>query len=639
MHEEHEVGARARLPDEEVKPKERKRKQKLQFDKEEKDGVSEEQQADSSSFSEKDVKAENADGKTGSSKRMSRLEEKAERANEKVEQAKEKLPTKKKIKKQRLYDEEKGKSKTKLYFEDEVVQPKTGKNAVVKAGTKAVDATTLAVGVKVHGKVSEVEDDNLGVKSAHQSEMAAEGTGRVIKAGIEHHKSTPYDKVSKLEVKAEKANTKLLFEKSLEENPELKKSSLSKYFQKKEIKKRYAAAYKATKNGSDAVAATSTAASHSASAAAKLKNVVTTFAKKHGAVIATGGFILVIFVMFLAGLGTMGTMISQTGGAVVESTYLSSDEDIYAVDEAYSAKEAVLQSQVNRIETTYPGYDEYRYQVDEITHDSYALISYFTAKYGDFTAADVQSEIQTLFNEQYSMRVWDETEIRTRTETRTGTREVTDPETGEVTLEEYEYEVEVEYEYHILNIQVTNKGLDAIAYASLNEDQKRHYQIYQASLGNRSYLFGDRILAGNVAGGGMSYDIPPEALTDERFANMIHEAEKYLGYPYVWGGASPSTSFDCSGFVSWVINHCGNGWNYGRLTADGLRGICTYVSPGDAKPGDLIFFQGTYNTTGASHVGIYVGNGMMIHCGNPIQYASIETSYWQQHFMCFGRLD
>ena len=639
MHEEHEVGARARLPDEEVKPKERKRKQKLQFDKEEKDGVSEEQQADSSSFSEKDVKAENADGKTGTSKRMSRLEEKSQRANEKVEQAKEKLPTKKKIKKQRLYDEEKGKSKTKLYFEDEVVQPKTGKNAVVKAGTKAVDATTLAVGVKIHGKVSEVEDDNLGVKSAHQSEMAAEGTGRVIKAGIEHHKSTPYDKVSKLEVKAEKSNTKLLFEKSLEENPELKKSNLSKYFQKKEIKKRYAAAYKATKNGSDAVAATSTAASHSASAAAKLKNVVTTFAKKHGAVIATGGFILVIFVMFLAGLGTMGTMISQTGGAVVESTYLSSDEDIYAVDEAYSAKEAVLQSQVNRIETTYPGYDEYRYQVDEITHDSYALISYFTAKYGDFTAADVQSEIQTLFNEQYSMRVWDETEIRTRTETRTGTREVTDPETGEVTLEEYEYEVEVEYEYHILNIQVTNKGLDAIAYASLNEDQKRHYQIYQASLGNRSYLFGDRILAGNVAGGGMSYDIPPEALTDERFANMIHEAEKYLGYPYVWGGASPSTSFDCSGFVSWVINHCGNGWNYGRLTADGLRGICTYVSPGDAKPGDLIFFQGTYNTTGASHVGIYVGNGMMIHCGNPIQYASIETSYWQQHFMCFGRLD
>lgn len=469
--------------------------------------------------------------------------------------------------------------------------------------------------------------------------MAVEGTGRAITAGIRHQKAKPYDKVSKLEMRAEKANTKLLFEKSLEENPELKKSRLSKYFQKREIKKRYATAYKATKNGAEAVASTSTAASNSASAAVKVKNMVTAFAKKNTAVIATGGFIIVVLVMFLSGLGTMGTMISQTGGAVVESTYLSSDEDIYAVDEAYAELEAALQSQVNRIEITYPGYDEYRYQVDEITHDSYALISYFTAKYGDFTAADVQSEIQALFDEQYSMRVWDETEIRTRTETRTGTREVTDPETGEITTEEYEYEVEVEYDYHILNIQVTNKGLDAIAFASLNEDQKRHYQIYQASLGNRSYLFGDRILAGNVAGGGMSYDIPPEALTDERFANMIHEAEKYLGYPYVWGGASPSTSFDCSGFVSWVINHCGNGWNYGRLTADGLRGICTYVSPGDAKPGDLIFFQGTYNTSGASHVGIYVGNGMMIHCGNPIQYASIETNYWQQHFMCFGRLD
>ena len=638
MHDELEVGARARLPDEENPQKKTGKRKQLQFDKEELEGVSEEQSADSSSFSEEETNTDPG-GEPVKSKRMSRLEEKSERANERLEKEKEKLPTKKKIKKQRLYEEETGKAKTRLYFEDEVVQPKSGKGMIVKAGTKAKNAATLAVGAKVHGKVSEVEDENLGVKSAHQSEMAAEGAGRAIKAGIKYQKKKPYKKVSKLEMEAEKANTRLLFEKSLEENPELKKSRLSKYFQKREIKKRYAAAYKATKNGAEAVAATSTAAGQSASVAAKAKSVVTTFAKKNTAVIATGGFILVVFVMFLSGLGTMGTMISQTGGAVVESTYLSSDEDIYAVDEAYADLEAALQSQVNSIETTYPGYDEYRYQVDEITHDSYALISYFSAKYGDFRATDVQSEIQGLFDQQYSMRVWDETETRTRTETRTGTREVTDPETGATTTEEYEYEVEVEYEYHILNIQVTNKGLDAIAYESLNDDQKRYYQIYQASLGNRSYLFGDRILAGNVAGGGMSYDIPPEALTDAKFANMIHEAEKYLGYPYVWGGASPSTSFDCSGFVSWVINHCGNGWNYGRLTAEGLRGICTYVSPGDAKPGDLIFYQGTYNTSGASHVGIYVGDGMMIHCGNPIQYASIETNYWQQHFMCFGRLD
>ncbi len=638
MHDELEVGARARLPDENKSESKVNKKRTLKFDKEEMDGVSEEQQAGSSSFSEDAAKSDTAD-ETVKSKRMSRLEEKSERANEKVEKAKEKLPTKKKIKKQRLYDEESGKAKTRLYFEDEVVQSKSSKGVITKAGAKAKDAAGLAVAAKVHGKIHEVEDENLGVKSAHQSEIVAEGAGRAIKAGIRHQKEKPYDKVSKLELEAEKANTKLLFEKALEENPELKKSRLSKYFQKKEIKKRYAAVYKATKNGAEAVSATSTAASQSASAVAKAKRVVTAFAKKNVAVIATGGFILVVFVMFLSGLGTMGTMISQTGGAVVESTFLSSDDDIYAVDEAYTEMENALQAQVDRIENTYPGYDEYRYQVDEISHEPYALISYLTAKYGDFTAADVQADLQALFDEQYSMSVWDEVEIRTRTETRTDTREVTDPETGEVTTEEYEYEVEVEYEYHILNIQVTNKGMDAIAFQELDSDGRRHYQNYLASLGNRSYLFGDRILVGNPAGGGMSYDIPPEALSDQRFANMIHEAEKYLGYPYVWGGASPSTSFDCSGFVSWVINNCGNGWSYGRLTADGLRGICTYVSPGDAKPGDLIFFQGTYNTTGASHVGIYVGNGMMIHCGSPIQYASIESSYWQQHFMCFGRLD
>lgn len=637
MSEKIEVGARARLPDEIKADGKPKRKQKLRFDQEELEGAGEGTSSGSSFFKEDHCSGEKQD--SGKSQRISRLEEKSDRANERLEAAKEKLPTKKKIKKQRLYDEEKGKAKTRLYFEDEVVQPKQGDHLITKAGTKAKDAVVLTAAGKVHGKLHEVEEENLGVKSAHRSEIAAEGVGRSVKAGISHQKAKPYEKVSKLEIKAEKANTKLLFEKSLEEHPELQKSRLSKYFQKREIKKRYAAAYKATGNGAEAVAATKTTISQSASAAVRAKNALTAFAKKNTAVIATGGFILVVFIMFLSGLGTFGSMISQTGGAVVESTYLSSDDDIYAVDEAYSEKETALQAQVDRIESTYPGYDEYRYQVDEITHDPYALISYFTAKYGDFKASDVQREIQQLFEEQYSMSVWDEAEIRTRTETRTGTREVTDPESGEVTEEEYEYEVEVEYEYRILNIRVTNKGLDASASENLNADQRRYYQIYQASLGNRSYLFGDRILAGNVAGGGMSYEIPPEALTDERFAKMIKEAEKYLGFPYVWGGASPSTSFDCSGFVSWVINNCGNGWNYGRLTAEGLRGICTYVSAADAKPGDLIFFQGTYNTAGASHVGIYVGNGVMLHCGNPIQYTSIETSYWQQHFMCFGRIN
>lgn len=573
--------------------------------------------------------------------KITRLQEKSDKINEKVEKAKDHLPKKKKAKFQRLYDEEKGKKVTKLRFEEEIVSSKDGTILQNAGGVtkKVAKSAAITVETALHGKVHEVEDENLGVKSAHQTEIVAEGSGKAILAGMKHQKKTPYEKVEKLEHRAEKMNTRLLYEKSLEENPELKKSQISKKIQKKEIKKRYAAAYKATKNGAEAVAMTSVAASEKATTFGKIKTVVSGFVRKNKAALAVLAVIGIICIAFAGAFGAMGTMLSQTGGAVVESTFLSSDDDIYAVDEAYTEMENALQQQIDGIENTYPGYDEYRYQIDEISHEPYALISYLTAKYGDFTAVDVQTDLENLFDEQYSMQVWDEVETRTRTETRTATRNVTDPETGEVTTEEYEYEVEVEYEYHILNIQVTNKGMDAIAFQELDEDGRRHYQIYLASLGNRSYLFGDRILVGNPASGGMSYDIPPEALTDQKFANMIHEAEKYLGYPYVWGGASPSTSFDCSGFVSWVINNCGNGWSYGRLTADGLRGICTYVSPADAKPGDLIFFQGTYNTAGASHVGIYVGNGMMIHCGKPIQYASIETSYWQQHFMCFGRIN
>ena len=232
----------------------------------------------------------------------------------------------------------------------------------------------------------------------------------------------------------------------------------------------------------------------------------------------------------------------------------------------------------------------------------------------------------------------EEVEIRTRTETRTGTSTHTDPETGETYEEEYEYEVEVEYEYYILNVKLRNRGLhNVITGAGLSEDEMERYEVLLETRGNRPDIFGDDIYA-TPGGEYTDYDIPGEALTDTRFANMVREAEKYLGYPYVWGGSSPSTSFDCSGFVSWVLNHCGNGWSVGRQTANGLMGCCDIIPKSSAKPGDLIFFQGTYNTAGASHVGIYVGNGMMIHCGNPISYASIETNYWQQHFYCFGRV-
>lgn len=555
----------------------------------------------------------------------SRMEEKSVRANERLEKAQSKAQrTKKKIKKERIYDEQKGRAKTRLYFDDELADPsKASLVSSVAGGGKAMAGNAARYVVSsVHGKVYQVEDENLGVKSAHRTEIAGENALRMARADFRGARHGSWDKVSRLEHKAEKANTKLLFEKSLEENPEIKKSRVSKLVQKRQIKQRYAAAYKTSRNSSAAVQATSTAASPAAQAVAKTKDAVVHFVRNNRAAIATLAVAGIFLVGAVSAFGTLGSMIGQAGGAVMESTYLASDEAILAADEDYSEMEDQLQSQLDNIESTYPGYDEYRYQVDEITHDSYALTSYLTALYGNYLEADVQGELASLFAGQYTLTVTEEVEIRTRT--------VTDPDTGE--------ESEEEYEYYILNVKLTNKGLDAIARVNLNETQLSLYQIYQVSLGNRSYLFGDTVL-GNPADGGMSYEIPSEALEDEAFARMIAVAERYLGMAYVWGGSSPSTGFDCSGFVSYVINNCGNGWNYGRQTANGLRSICTYVTPSEAQPGDLIFFQGTYNTSGASHVGIYVGNGMMIHCGNPIQYTSIESSYWQNHFLCYGRIN
>ena len=299
---------------------------------------------------------------------------------------------------------------------------------------------------------------------------------------------------------------------------------------------------------------------------------------------------------------------------------------IIGADNDYKALEAALRNKINNIERTHSGYDEYRYDLDEINHNPYELAAYLTVKFEDYTRDEVQATLQWLFEQQYELTLTEVVEIRTRTTSST------DPETGETTTEEEDYE------YYILNVKLRNKGLNSvISNSGLSEDDMERYRILLQTRGNRPDIFGNDIYA-TPGGEYTDYDIPGEALTDTRFANMIREAEKYLGYPYVWGGSSPSTSFDCSGFVSYVINHCGNGWSVGRLTANGLMGVCDIIPKSSAKPGDLIFFQGTYDTSGASHVGIYVGNGMMIHCGNPISYASIESNYWQQHFYCFGRI-
>ena len=343
---------------------------------------------------------------------------------------------------------------------------------------------------------------------------------------------------------------------------------------------------------------------------------------KKSVAITAGLFVLVIIMAMSAFSGC----VALTGGlaSVLSTTYPGADGDIRDVDAAYSELERKLDGQVNTMESTHPGYDEYRYQVDEITHNPFQLASLLTAKFGNYTPEDLEEELPAILNLQYTLTVTEEAETRTRT--------VTDPDTGE--------ETEEEYDYCILNISLTNHGLEDVAKQYLSDEQYRLYQSLCATKGNRKELFDEEGITASPGGGagGAQYDIPPEALSDERFVRMITEAEKYLGYPYVWGGASPATSFDCSGFVSWVINNSGNGWNYGRRTAEGLRQLCSPVRAEDAKPGDLIFFQGTYAASGASHVGIYVGNGMMIHCGDPIQYAGINTPYWRQHFYMFGRL-
>lgn len=429
-------------------------------------------------------------------------------------------------------------------------------------------------------------------------------------------------------------------------------NAFSRYQQKQAIKKEYAAAKAGRSTGSAAgsAAAGGTNTAKNAGKAAKEGKKVTEkvgeFVSKHSHLLLIGGGILIVVMLISGMMGSCSVMFQGGTNVVVDTSYTAEDQDILGAEADYCALETALQTRISNIESEYDGYDEYNIIQDQIGHNPYELASYLTVVFENYTRSQVQDTLQEIFAAQYELEVEEVVETRTRTETRTGTRTVThtetDPETGEEIEveeeEEYEYEVEVEYDYYILNVSLTNHGLaNILLSADLTDDQMARYGLLMQTLGNRPDIFGDNpyaIAVQNV----LHYDIPGEALTDERFRRMITEAEKYLGYPYVWGGASPSTSFDCSGFVSWVINHCGNGWSYGRLTAEGLRQVCAIIPRSEAKPGDLIFFQGTYNTSGASHVGIYVGNGMMIHCGNPIQYASMETSYWQQHFYCFGRL-
>ena len=574
------------------------------------------------------------DEATPTTKKIQRLEKKSEKAHERLDAAREKLPTKKVLKKERVFDDEKGKAKTRLYFEDEIKMPK-GQSKLKFEADKSVRKVgdTLASGI--HGKIHEVEHDNSAVEAAHRTEIVAETAVR----HYSHHKKSqankPFEKVSKLEHEAKTADTKLHYEKTQQEHPEMKKqrSNMNKHYQKQNIKKEYAAARRA---GSQT---TSTATKNTGKKVGeKAADKVKEFVSKNKKVFIWIGVGLLILVLLAAGISSCTAMFSSTGTSIITSSYLSEDEAMLGAEEQYGEMEAELQDKLDNFESYYPGYDEYNFDLDDIEHDPYVLISILSALHeAEFTLNEVQSTLQMLFDKQYILTTEEIVEVRYRTETRVGSYTTTDPETGATTTHYYTYEVQVPYNYYIMNVTLENFNLSHVPVYVMSQDQLSMYATYMSVVGNREDLFPNSPYVDKyITDPPDDYTVNAAYLEDETFATLIEEAEKYLNYPYVWGGSNPSTSFDCSGFVSYVLTNSGL-VNTGRLGAQGLYNVCTPVSRANAQPGDLIFFTGTYDTPGVSHVGIYVGDGVMLHCGDPIQYSSINTSYWQSHFYAFGR--
>lgn len=501
-----------------------------------------------------------------------------------------------------------------------------------KPGNLAADA----ISAKAHQSVRNADqDNNSGVEAAHFSEGSAEGAARAGSRFQYGRKLRQYKKLERLEKKADKDAVDSIFAERMKSDPQAGSNFFSRWRQKQTIKKEYAAA----KAGAAAAENTAAGTAKAAQGTASMTEKAFQFVQSHSHIIIGIAAVGLLVLVIAGSVSSCSVLINGGGNVVLGTSYTAEDEDLKGVETDYTKLEDKLRKQIDRIETDHPGYDEYRYNLAEIGHNPYELASLLTVEFENYTRSQVQARLQSIFEAQYELKLEEKVEIRTRKETRVGYRY--NPITG--TGHTYTYQVTVQYEYKILNVTLLNRGVDYVARNSgLTDDQLQRYEVTLECRGNRDDLFAGIAFAtpdgAGSSGEYQDYDIPGEALTDEKFRKMITEAEKYLGYPYVWGGSSPSTSFDCSGFVSWVINHCGNGWNVGRQTANGLMGKCDIIPKSEAKPGDLIFFQKTYNTSGASHVGIYVGNGMMIHCGSPISYASIETSYWRQHYYCMGRI-
>lgn len=501
-----------------------------------------------------------------------------------------------------------------------------------KPGNLAADALSA----KAHQSVRNADqDNNSGVEAAHFTEGSAEGAARAGSRFQYGRKLRQYKKLERLEKKGNKDAVDSIFAERMKSDPQAGSNLFSRWRQKQAIKKEYAAA----KAGAAAAENTASGTAKAAQGTVSITEKAFQFVQSHSHIIIGIAAVGLLVLVIAGSVSSCSVLINGGGNVVLGTSYTAEDEDLKGVETDYAKLEDKLRKQIDRIETDHPGYDEYRYNLAEIGHNPYELASLLTVEFENYTRSQVQARLQSIFEAQYELKLEEKVEIRTRKETRVGYRY--NPITG--TGHTYTYQVTVQYEYKILNVTLLNRGVDYVARNSgLTDDQLQRYEVTLECRGNRDDLFAGIAFAtpdgAGSSGEYQDYDIPGEALTDEKFRKMITEAEKYLGYPYVWGGSSPSTSFDCSGFVSWVINHCGNGWNVGRQTANGLMGKCDIIPKSEAKPGDLIFFQKTYNTSGASHVGIYVGNGMMIHCGSPISYASIETSYWRQHYYCMGRI-
>ncbi|MEE1513004.1 MAG: C40 family peptidase [Gemmiger formicilis] len=541
------------------------------------------------------------------------------KAEAKADKAQAKIPKKTVVKKERGFDPATGKVKTQLRFEE--VDKKKPPSKLTHA---VQDAPANFVLSQVHREVRQSEDDNVGVEAAHKVEQAVESGGRLVQSAHRAHQLKPYRAAIRAEKKLERANLDALQKKAEIDSPT--SNPVSKWQQKQAIKKQYAAAKHNQAAQTTAKAAENTA--KTAKKAAEKAEKAGKYVWEHRRGFAIAAAILLMLAFLLNGLSSCSVIMDGVGSGIAASTYPSQDADMLSAEAQYCAMEAELQHYLDTYESTHD-YDEYHFDLDTIEHDPYVLISIITALHqGEWTLDEVQGTLQMLFDRQYILTEDVVVETRYRTETDTWT-----DADGNTHTDTYQ----VPYDYYICTVTLENFNLSHVPVYIMSEEQLGMYATYMATLGNRPDLFpGSGYIGKYVEGSYTDYDIPPEALDDEVFAAIIKEAEKYLGYPYVWGGSSPSTSFDCSGFVSWVINH--SGWDVGRLGAQGLCNICTPVPSANVKPGDLVFFTGTYDTPGVSHVGIYVGNNMMIHCGDPISYANLNSSYWQSHFYRYGRL-